>query len=314
MGTPEFGVPTLNRLAASRHRLVGVITKPDARKGRGRRLEPPPVRLAAEGLGLPCWQPESLGDDETIRLLTSLEPDLIVVVAFRIMPPEVLKIPKIGAINLHASLLPSYRGPAPIQWALINGEATTGLTVFLLEPTVDTGKIIRQREVPIGADETYGELSARLSMLGAGEVLQAAHDLADGAVEAIPQDDSLATRAPKLRREDGLIDWSRPSVAIRNRVRGVTPSPGAYTHWRGQPLGILRVDLVENPPGGKPGEILISDQKRGVAVRTWDGALWLALVQPAGKRPMDGAAWGRGARPLVGEALVPPPHLDSEDN
>ena len=301
MGTPEFGVPTLERLVASEHRVVGVVTRPDTPKGRGRRLEPPAVKLAAERLNLPRWQPGSLRDEETIDLLASLEPDLIVVVAFRIIPPEVLAVPTIGSVNLHASLLPKYRGPAPIQWALLNGDRTTGVTVFLLDPTVDTGKVIRQREVAIDSDETYGELAARLATLGATEMLRAVEDLAEGTAHPMPQDDSKATSAPKLTRQDGLIDWSLPGAAIRNRVRGVTPSPGAHTFWQSEPFGVHRVDFVEHPCAGEPGEIVICDHRRGVAVKTGDGALWLTTVQPAGKRPMDGAAWGRGARALVGQ-------------
>ena len=301
LGTPEFGVPTLERLAASRHTLCGVISGPDAPKGRGRTLQPPAIKVAAERLDLPVWQPASLERETTKRLVWSLEPDLVVVVAFRILPPELLALPQIGSINLHASLLPKYRGPAPIQWALINGETTTGLTVFLLEPTVDTGRIIRQRPVPIGPDETYGELSERLSVLGADEVAAAVEDLAAGRASCIPQDESQATRAPKLTRADGKIDWARPAAAIRNRVRGVTPSPGAHTTWRGEPFGVLRVDGAQAPREGAPGQIVALDPKRGVAVRTGDGAVWLTAVQPPGGRAMDGAAWARGARPKLGE-------------
>lgn len=303
MGTPQFSVPTLERLAASEHRVLGVVTRPDAPRGRGLTLEPPAVKLAAQRLHLPYWQPESLRDEETTDLLASLEPDLIVVVAFRILPPDVLAIPKLGSLNLHASLLPRYRGPAPIQWALVNGDTTTGVTVFLLEPTVDTGKVIRQREVAIGPDETYGELAARLATLGAPEMLGAVEELAEGTAHPMPQDDSKASSAPKLTKQDGLIDWSLPSATIRNRVRAVTPSPGAYTFREGESLGVHRVDFVEHPCAGDPGEIVVSDRRRGVAVKTGDGALWLTTVLPAGKRPMDGAAWGRGARALVGQKL-----------
>jgi len=303
MGTPDFSVPSLERLAASGHTLAGVITKPDAPRGRGRRLESSPVKLAAERLRIPCWQPESLRDEATRALFASLEPDLIVVVAFRILPPEVLAIPRLGAVNLHASLLPKYRGAAPVQWALINGETRTGVTVFQLEPTVDTGRIIRQREVEIGPDETYGELSTRLSTIGAEELAAAVEDLAEGRAHPLPQDETEATHAPKLVREDGKVHWTHSSRQIRNRVRGTTPAPGAYALLKGEPFGIRRADFADDVRRGKPGEIVVADPKRGVAVATGDGALWLTVVQPPGKRPMEGAAWVRGARPQVGQTF-----------
>jgi methionyl-tRNA formyltransferase len=211
-----------------------------------------------------------------------------------------------GCINLHASLLPKYRGAAPIQWALINGEKATGVTVFLIEPAVDTGAIIRQREVAVGPDETYGELAARLSRIGAEEVVGALQELATGTARYLSQDESRATRAPKLTKNDGLLDWSGSSEEVRNRVRGVTPSPGAFTQWRGAPLVIWRVEHAADPPDGVPGEVVIADPRRGVAVRTADGALWLTTVQPAGKRAMGGAAWVRGARLQIGERFGGP--------
>jgi len=301
MGTPEFSVPTLDRLARGPHTIVEVITRPDAPQGRGRALQPPAVKLAAERLGLPVRQVESLRDETTISHVTSLAPDLIVVVAFRILPAEMLRIPHLGAINLHAALLPKYRGPAPIQRAIMDGEDTTGVTVFFLEPTVDTGGILRQRAVAIGRDETYGELSARLSEIGAEEIAAAVDDIAAGRARPVRQNEAHATSAPKLRKEDARIDWRLPAGRIRDLMRGTTPEPGAHAFWQGAPFPILRVDPASDAPAGAPGTIVIADPKRGVAVATGDGALWLTTVQPPGRRPMEGAAWARGARPQPGD-------------
>ncbi len=303
MGTPEFSVPSLEKLASGRHHVVAVVTKPDKPAGRGRAIQPPPVKRAAERLGLPVLQFLSLKDTETRSQLQALRPDLFVVVAFRVLPAELLRIPRLGAINLHASLLPKYRGAAPIQRALINGERETGVTIFLLEPTVDTGRILRQRRVAVGSDETFGELAVRLSAVGAEELAAAVDDIARGASVMVPQNEAEATTAPKLTKEDGRIRWDERAEAIRNRVRALSPSPGAYALWKGQPFGILRAAAEGAPAPGDaaPGTILQADDRHGVRVATGDGILRLDIVQPAGKRPMEGAAWVRGAHPRKGE-------------
>jgi methionyl-tRNA formyltransferase len=300
MGTPDFAVSSLEVLAGGQHEVVAVVTRPDAPRGRGRKLTAPPVKAAALNLGLPVIQPESLREPAFLDELRVFAPDIIVVVAFRLLPPELLAIPRIGCINLHGSLLPRYRGAAPIQWAVINGDTVTGVTVFLLDPTVDTGRILRQKSVDIGENETAGELFDRLCPIGATEVALAVDGLARGAITPISQDDSLATSARKLTKDDGRIDWSQTSTDIRNLVRGTNPAPGAHTFLDGQPFGIGRVDIAVDIPGGSPGELVLIDQKRGVAVATGDGALWLTEVKPPGKRAMPGADWVRGARPEVG--------------
>jgi methionyl-tRNA formyltransferase len=301
MGTPEFSVPSLERLASTPHEIAAIVTRPDVPKGRGRSIQPPPAKVAAERLGLPVHQVETLRDEASLDLVRSFAPDLIVVVAFRIVPPEMLAIPRFGAVNVHASLLPKYRGAAPIQRAIIEGEERTGVTVFLLEPTVDTGGILRQRAVDIGPDETFGELYSRLSQIGAEEIIGAVNDIAAGTAHPLRQDDTEATPAPKLRREDGRIDWTLPTERIRNLVRGTNPEPGAYAYRMGEPFGVLRVDRAEDAPAGAPGEAVMVDPRRGIAVAAADGAVWLTTVKPAGKKPMDGAAWVRGARPERGE-------------
>ncbi len=303
MGTPDFSVPALRGLAASRHEIVEVVTRPDVRTGRGRKLAPPPVKSVADELGIPATQIDDLRSDSLIAHLEALRPDVIVVVAFRILPERILAVPRFGAINLHASLLPKYRGAAPINWAIIRGEDRTGVTVFRLLPTVDTGDVIRQRETAIGSDETFGELYERLSVIGAEEVAEALDEIAAGTARPRSQGDSLATSAPKLVKTDARIDWSSPSESIRNLVRGTTPSPGAHTTWDGSAFGVLRVDHAEEhirAPDSVPGAIVATDPTRGPAVMTGDGAVWLTAVKPPGKRPMDGASWQRGARPSVG--------------
>ncbi len=307
MGTPEFSVPTLERLHATPHEITEVITRPDQPRGRGRHMEPPAVKVAAESLGLRVWQTDDLRSASTHEHIAELCPDLMVVVAFRILPPDILDIPRLGSINLHASLLPKYRGAAPINWALINGEKETGVSVFYLEPRVDTGRIIRQKAVSIRDDETYGELYDRLKHIGAEEVVRAVDDIAKGRAVGVPQDEDNASSARKLTRDDARIDWSQSSERIRNLVRGTTPAPGAWTTLDGVRFGINRVDIAdadERNAAVEPGTIVFADSKRGIAVRTGDGAVWLTIVHPPGKKPMLGDAWLRGARVEIGTRFV----------
>lgn len=301
MGTPEFSVPSLEKLSASAHQIVVVVTKPERPVGRGRGLEPTAVKVAAERLNLPVLEPESLHDEAFLTRLREMQPDLFAVVAFRILPPSLLAIPRLGSINLHASLLPRYRGAAPIQRAIMNGERETGVTVFLLESTVDTGRVLRRKAVEIGEEETAGELATRLSKVGAEELVGAVCDIASGTATGIPQDDAEATFAPKITRDDGRIRWTDTAERIRNLVRGLNPAPGAYALWRGQPFGLLRVRpepaATNNAP---PGTIIRADDKQGVLVAAGSGAVWLETVHPPGKRPMEGLVWARGARPQPG--------------
>jgi methionyl-tRNA formyltransferase len=310
MGTPDFGVPTLQTIARASHDsvsndLVEVITLPDRRKGRGRHAVPPPVKIAAEQLGIPVWQTDDLSSADTVDHIAALRPDIIIVVAFRILPTEILQIPTIGCINLHASLLPKYRGAAPINWAIINGERETGVSVFFLEKRVDTGRILRQARVGIGDDETYGDVYDRLSDVGSQEVVAALDMIADGKIDGMPQDHCLATRAPKLQKEDARIDWSKDAETIRNLVRGTTPAPSAWTTFRDTRIGILSTrvapfDEIGVAPG-VPGVVVLSDPRNGVAIATGDSALWLTTVQPAGKRAMAGEEWVRGNSIVAGD-------------
>ncbi len=301
MGTPDFAVPSLRRLAESGHTLAGVVTRPDRPRGRGQRLAPPPVKVAAQGLGVPVLQPASLRDANFLARLRGLEADLFAVVAFAILPKAVLQIPKLGSVNVHPSLLPKYRGAAPINWAIIRGEEETGVTVFRLSLRVDAGDMLLQRRVPIGPDETAGELYERLKVLGADLLLEAVDVLAKGEVRPVPQPKEGVTRAPRLEKKDGRINWTAEAGAIRNLIRGTNPFPGAFTQWKGKDLKVHRAVVVEG--SGAPGEVVRSDGKEGLVVAAGGGALALLEVQPAGRGRMSGAELVRGYRVGVGERL-----------
>ena len=301
MGTPDFAVPSLVGVAQSGHDLVGVVTRPDRPRGRGQQMQPTDVKAAVASLGLdvPVLQPESLRDESFHAQLQALEPDLFAVVAFLILPRSVLAIPKLGSVNVHPSLLPKYRGAAPIQWAIINGETETGVTIFQLSPRVDAGDILVQQRLVIGKDETAGELYERLKMKGAELLIRAIDGMADGSVMPMPQTDEGLSRAPKLEKEDGGIDWSKSAGDIRNLIRGTNPFPGAFTLWRNKLLKVHRATVDTGM--GEAGAVIEADGKRGLIVGTGEGALALDEVQPAGKKRMSGADFVRGYRIEVGE-------------
>ena len=301
MGTPDFAVPSLEGVAQSGHDLVGVVTRPDRPRGRGQHKQPTDVKAAVASLGLdvPILQPESLRDERFHAQLQALKPDLFAVVAFLILPRSVLAIPKSGSVNVHPSLLPKYRGAAPIQWAIINGETETGVTIFQLSPRVDAGDILIQQKVAIGDDETAGELYERLKLKGSELLIRAIDGMADGSAIPVPQTDEGVSRAPKLEKEDGEIDWSKGAGDIRNLIRGTNPFPGAFTRWGDKLLKVHRatVDMGQ----GEAGTVIDADDKRGLIVGTGEGALALDEVQPAGKKRMCGADFVRGYRMDVGE-------------
>ena len=299
MGTPDFAVPTLERLASTEHEIVSVVSRPDAPRGRGRKLASTEVKVAAGALGLPVLQPDSLKDEAFQAQLRSLEPDLFVVVAFLILPKTLLQIPRFGSINLHPSLLPKYRGAAPIHWAIIKGEVETGLTTFQLRPKVDAGDILIQRSVEIGPDETAGELYERLKFDGADVVCDTVEGFAADTLTPLPQNDDGATPAPKLTKETGRIDWSQGAAEIRNLVRGTNPFPGAFTEWKN---GILKVHSVRlTDAAGDAGSVIKADPREGFVVAAGEGALQLDLIQPQGKKAMDGGSFLLGNNVDVGE-------------
>lgn len=294
MGTPEFAVPSLHALARAGHHLAAVVTQPDRPKGRGRRLTPPPVKAAAEGLGLKVLQPTGLADAALAAALAAARADVFAVVAYgQILPPALLSMPPRGAVNLHASLLPRYRGAAPINWAIINREAQTGVTTMLMDTGLDTGDILLAATTPIAADDTAATLSARLARMGAALLVATLASLAAGDLTPRPQDPAAATCAPLLTKADGRIDWTRPAEAVEALVRGLDPWPGAFTFCHGQRLKIWRAHPVPEEGRAPAGTVLdgFSDELR---VMTGRGAVCIDELQGASGRRLPAAAFLRG--------------------
>jgi methionyl-tRNA formyltransferase len=299
MGTPEFSVPSLNILLEHEYQIAGVVTAPDKPAGRGLQLSESPVKAVALKRGLKILQPEKLKEPAFAAALRTWDPDLFVVVAFRILPPEVFLIPKMGAFNLHASLLPKYRGAAPINWAIIRGEHETGVTTFFLEETVDTGTVILQARLPIRDEETAGELHDRLSEVGAEIVLHTVRLIEAGKAVAKPQDASLASPAPKIQKEHCRIDWSKSAAEIHNLVRGLSPRPSAFTYHNEALLKIFRTTVAGGVQAKLPGEIL--DLNGRLLVSTGEGALEVTELQQEGKKKLPAGEFLRGYRIEVGE-------------
>ncbi|WP_281887789.1 methionyl-tRNA formyltransferase [Paenibacillus sp. YYML68] len=309
MGTPDFAVPALRLLlGSSLVEVVGVVTQPDRPVGRKRVLTPTPVKVEAQKHGLPVLQPERLRRGEALDELRALQPELIVTAAYgQILPPSVLELPRLGCINLHASLLPKYRGGAPIHYAVMNGDAVTGVTIMYMAEGLDTGDMISRIEVPIGDDDTTGTMFDKLSDAAAELLEQTLPALLNGTVQAVPQDESQAVYSPNVSRELERIDWSLPSLRIWNLVRALYPRPGAYTLWNGD---VLKVWTCAKPdgPGGRsvdgvvPGTVLEAGAQ-GIVVATGDGVLRITELQPAGKKAMDAATFARGGQLAPGTVL-----------
>lgn len=294
MGSPDFALPVLHGLAAA-YPLVGVVTQPDRPAGRGRSLTPPPVKNLAAELGIPLIQPRRLRDPEAMAQLRTWDPQLIVVAAFgQILRPELLELPRFGCVNVHASLLPRWRGAAPIPAAILQGDSHTGVTIMLMDPGVDTGPMLSQRPTPIQPGETARQLSERLAQLGAQLLLETLPRYLSGELLPQPQPEQGATYAPMLKKEDGRLDFNQPAQELERRVRAFHPWPGAFMEWQGLPLKIHRARLGVNAWRQPPGKHLIQDGLPGVA--TPQGVLLLEELQPAGKRPLPGADFLRGAR------------------
>ena len=292
MGSPDFAVPVLQALAGA-YPLAGVVTQPDRPAGRGLTLVPPPVKRTALELGLPVVQPEKLRTPEALAELRAWSPDLIVVAAFgQILRPAVLDLPRFGCLNVHASLLPRWRGAAPIQAALLAGDTETGVTIMKLDPGVDTGPTLSRRALPIGPDDTAGDLFERLAPLGAQLLLETLPGYLAGSLALQPQDAARATYAPMLKKEDGQLDFSRPADELARRVRAFQPWPGTWMRWSGGDLKVQRA----RPGSGQaePGATLVSDG--WPAVGTPDGILILEKVQAAGKKSLSGKDFLVGAR------------------
>jgi methionyl-tRNA formyltransferase len=296
-GTPAFALPTLHALLA-RHRVVAVVTQPARPAGRGQRVEGSPVKAVALEQGIPVLQPDRLRDPGWPDRLAEHAPEVAVVVAFgQILPETVLRVPPRGSINVHASLLPRYRGAAPIAWAIVRGERETGVTTFQMDAGMDTGPILLQRATGIGPEETAGELGARLATLGAEVLLETLDRLDTLAPE--PQDAGAATLAPRLRKEDGLLDWTQPAASLVARVRGLNPWPGAATAGPGGRLVLWRARAIAGR--GEPGALALADGR--LVVGTGAGLLEPLEVQPENRRPMSWNAYLRGARLGPGASL-----------
>ncbi len=303
MGNPPFAIPTLRKLVTSEHEVIGVVSNPPRPVGRGRRIKETAVGIEARLISLPLLQPQSLNDPSFRETLLTLNPDLFVVVAFRILPPTLLDLPRRGAINLHASLLPAYRGAAPIQWALINGETKTGLTTFLIEPKVDRGAILLQEKVPIAPEDNYGSLTERLSTLGADLVLRSINGWEAGWIIPQPQDHSQATAAPKIKLEHRQIDWSLPALRINNLIRGLAPHPGAFTTWKRRTLKIFSSSIMETISTKQPPGTAITVSGDQLVVQTGEHGLALLKVQLEGKKRLSIDEFLRGYHLQVGERL-----------
>jgi len=300
MGTPVFAVPSLDALVAARLAPIAVVTGPDRKRGRGQVVSPTPVKEAAIRHGIKrILQPESVRDEGFTQDIASLDPDIIVVVAFRILPEEVFGAARLGTFNLHGSLLPRYRGAAPINHAIMSGDSETGVTTFFLQKKVDTGNVILQRSMSISENETAGEVHDRMMMLGAEAVVETVRQILDGGVEPYAQDDSLATGAPKIFRDDCLIDFSLDAAEVHNKIRGLSPSPGAFSFLDGIQIKVFRTRLVGGK--GEPGEILKANDSLVVACQ--EGALEVVELQQAGKQRMQVADFLRGSRVHVGQKL-----------
>jgi methionyl-tRNA formyltransferase len=295
LGTPDFAVPTLDRLVAAGHTVLEVVTQPDRPKGRKQELIPSPVKAAAQRHELPVWQTERIRRPESVEHLRALRPDVMVVVGYgQIIPQTIIDIAPLGIINVHASLLPELRGAAPIQWSIARGYPSTGVTTMRIDAGLDTGDMLLRAETPIGPDETALELSPRLAESGAGLLLKTLTGLCTGEIQPEPQNNSLATWAPILKKEDGRIDWSNPAQHIHNLIRGFQPWPGAYTSFRGQSLHLWRSRLVAQQWNLTPGALV---HARGVFAIAGDGAaLELLEVQLEGRKKMQAEVFANGHR------------------
>ena len=304
-GTPMFAVPSLERLHAAGFEIQLVVTQPDRPQGRGMAMTAPPVKQSALKLGLPIVQPEKIKKNEEFRAqLEALHPAAIIVVGYgRIIPPWMLELPRYGNINVHASLLPKYRGAAPVQWAIAQGETVSGVTTMLLNEGLDTGDILLQKEMAIRPEDTAVTYAPRLAELGADMIVETLRGLEDKTISPVPQNHAQATLAPILKKEDGLVDFNRTAVEINSRLRGFQPWPGAYTQFRGKSLKLIAARTEDALANLESGEMRIGDEKLfvGCGART---VLELLQLQPEGKKIMAAREFINGYHPAPGERLV----------
>lgn len=303
MGTPRFAVPSLAALAEAVD-VTLVLCNPDRPAGRGRSMASPPVKVEAVRRGIPVFQPEKARHPDAVARIAAEAPDLIVVVAYgHLLPKSILDIPRLGCVNVHASLLPKYRGAAPINWAVARGETVTGVTIMRMDEGMDTGPMLHVRKMPIGGEDTAETMFSKLSTLGAEALGEALGKLREGTLDETPQDAALATYAPMLKKEHGRIDWSRPATEVRNLVRGMTPWPSAFALRAGKTLKVLSSTVAgESGAAGEPGEF-VALGRDGISVACGEGILRLQVVQPEGGKAMDAWAYAQGRRVATGERL-----------
>jgi len=316
MGTPEFAVPTLQHLLDSDCSVVGVVCQPDRPSGRGKKIQNGPVKTLAVARSLPLFQPEKMKDPGFLETLRAWDPDVIVVAAFgRILPQVILDLPPKGCLNVHGSLLPKYRGAAPIQWAVINGEPETGVTIMVMDAGMDTGAILEQAVMAISVEDTAGDVASRMAEMGGALLVSTLKKWLAGTIEPQAQDETKATLAPILKKEDGLLDWSQPATVLANRIRGLSPWPGGYTFVEGERWGIWKAHVEESEghsigsseqTGDAPGTI-VGVTKQGIQVQTGRGVLRLLDIQPANKKRMAVADYLAGHRLEVGIRLSQSP-------
>jgi methionyl-tRNA formyltransferase len=303
MGTPEFAVPSLEALLRSDDQVVGVVTQPDRPKGRGQQLVPPPVKLVAERAGIPVLQPLKIRTPDFLQALSDWKPDLIAVAAYgRILHTPILKLPPMGCVNVHGSLLPKYRGAAPVQWAVINGETETGITTILMDEGMDTGPMLLQEKLEILPDDSAGTLAPRLAELGGRLLVETIARLKAGTLTPQKQDHDRATMAPLLKKEDGLIDWAMHAESIANRVRGLSPWPGAYTFFSDERWNIWKAASSLGVTTDKPGTI-VTVNKQSILVATGNGLLDIREIQTANSKRMSVAQFLAGHRVMAGAQL-----------
>ena len=295
-GTSGFAVASLKALAGSGHRVLLVVTQPDRKKGRYLKLTPPPVKEITSGMDIPVFQPQDASSPESIERLRALKPDLFVVVSFgQLLSGEVLSLPKKFSINLHASLLPRYRGAAPINWAIIQGEETTGVSVFRLEEGMDSGDIILDKAVPVDKNDDAVTLAGKLSEIGADVLADTIGLIEEGKAGFRRQDEKFVSFAPKLKKSDGLINWDLPAINLHNLVRGLLPWPGAFTHFKGKIIKILSAETAPYKDNGeRPGQIIGIERGAGIIVKAKEGALQIQKLQLEGSKPMGFEEFARG--------------------
>ena len=305
MGTPDFAVPTLKTLHTSRHSVLGVVTQPDRPKGRGQGLQASPVKQYAVENGLPVFQPEKSSAPESVAELAALQPDLIVVIAYgQILRENLLSLPRHFCMNVHASLLPQYRGAAPINWAIINGDRETGVTTMKMDKGLDTGDILLMKTVVIEQEDTARDLHDKLAEAGGALALETIEQLQQGRLKFIPQNDAESTHAPKLTKEDGCLNWEQEAEALRNRIRGMEPWPGAFGFLKGKRLRFCKVETGPGEKDDTPGEVMrVSDY--GIEIGTLKDRIIVTEIQPEGKKRMDVKSYLRGHPVASGDRFEP---------